>query len=253
MDGPRTTSRPRTRWRSDALVGLATCVALSGCGDAAPASDGGLPDATPDAGSGSIRISMRIFECVAGPNLPDVPVDIRALADPSTPVAAAVSDATGVARFELLPPAGRFFLSAAAAGYRDARFFPDDFIQSDPRVLRPGTMCLTPEALVDRFFAETGIEEVPGTATVVVKLLDASLEGIPGTVRVAPAEGVVIYGVGPDGAWDPSATETDTGIAYVANVPEGPIVVTATHDGVALDAEALAAGDALVGVNLRFP
>jgi len=223
---------------------------LVSCGGSG-VSDASVPDsALPDAGV-EVAFSMRIFECPAGANLANVPVDVRALANPTTPLTNATSDASGLVEFRLVPPGGRLFLHGELPGYRDANFFPDDFIQADPSVLRPGSMCLTPRALVDQFFADTALAAAAGTGIVIIKMLDPMLARVPGTVTVSPP-GVIVYGVAPDDAWDTSAEMSDSGIAYVANVPEGAISVTATSGTETLVADAWSFDDAIIGVNFRF-
>ena len=74
---------------------------------------------------------------------------------------------------------------------------------------------------------------------------------LPGTVSISPAGSPVVYGIAPDGTWDPAVTMTDFGIAYVANIPEGPVSVTAMTASETLTLEAWSFDGALIGVNFR--
>ncbi len=161
--------------------------------------------------------------------------------DENTPLATATSDAQG--KFTLNVPTGGMqvdgFLKATKSGYVDNYLYPaSPFIanetQADVNMLTPSNK--------DFLNNLAGGNQMAGKGMIGLQIRDASGQPVAGaTVSSMPASGGYRY-TNSSGLPSSSVTSTSAdGVAFMFNVPSGPITVSASKSGMTFKAHVVIA------------
>jgi hypothetical protein len=165
-------------------------------------------------------------------NVANVMLAVYASSNETTPLAMATTNATGDFSMTLMtngmPIDG--YLLAKKGGYVDLYMygtgpFTEDFTDANLNMITPGNK--------DFLSSLAGGMQMAGKGLIGLQVRDAQGNPVAGaTVSSSPASGAYKY-TGSNGLPDSNATSTSAdGVAFMFNVPSGPIQVTASKSGI---------------------
>jgi hypothetical protein len=204
---------------------------MAACGGSGGGDDGTTPDA-PSNVPAMITISGKASKrAPAASDAPGVLVAAYQASDPSTPVAMATTDATGMYSMVITtngkPLDG--FLKATLSGYLETYLYAPKPIDADFDSASINMVTQSTVDLVSQTLCGSQQEAAKGMIAMIVA--DSNNTAVAGaTATSSPADTKTCYNKG--GYPNKSATMTDTdGIVYLINVPAGTVTVNAAGAG----------------------
>jgi hypothetical protein len=170
--------------------------------------------------------------------LAGVTVAVYASANESTPLAMAISDASGTYMF-MVPTNGSVvdgYLKATKSGYTDNYVYPAAPFQGDQLMANANLITTSNFGLLGFLVGQTA-----GNGLIVAEILTAADASVMGaTVASTPASGTYRYSDSGGTPTSTSSTNTD-GAAFMVNVPPGHVDISATKSGMVFKTHGLSA------------